>query len=70
MIMGSVNTKVFPEPVNAIPIMSLPVRTAGMPWICIGVGCVMPFFFSVFRTARGNFISLKVLMGGGGYELK
>lgn len=26
MIIGRVNTKVFPEPVNAIPIMSLPLR--------------------------------------------
>lgn len=109
MITGRVNTKVFPEPVNAMPIISLPeslpekwgrwrrgtswnssnlqgsarrrgasvtweerlVRSperavgtttlysgmgqsthiVGMPWICMGVGCWIPFFFKPLRIA-------------------
>ena len=31
MMMGSVNTSVFPEPVNAMPIISRPDKIAGMP---------------------------------------
>ena len=34
-------TSVLPLPVNAIPIMSRPASTAGMPWIWIGVGLRM-----------------------------
>jgi hypothetical protein len=31
MIAGKVNANVFPEPVNAIPIMSLPEKAVGIP---------------------------------------
>jgi hypothetical protein len=37
----------------------------GIPWICIGVGFSMPFFFKAVRMDLGNFISWKVLTGGG-----
>jgi hypothetical protein len=33
MIMGRINVSDFPLPVNAIPMMSLPVRITGKPWI-------------------------------------
>lgn len=77
MIRGSTKTKVFPDPVNAIPIISLPCSlqkrtkkvigltsldlaytyTVGMPWICIGVGWVMPLAFIDCIIEWGNFIS-------------
>ena len=55
----------LPEPVNAIPMMSRPLRITGRPWIWIGVGRAMPFRVSSSMMGRGNFISRNVLMGGG-----
>ena len=43
----------------------LPTYTVGSPCIWIGVGVTIPFFFRPESMAFGNFISLKVLMGGG-----
>ena len=45
--------------------MDRSTHTAGIPCICIGVGWWIPFFFSPCKTGFGNFISLKVLIGGG-----
>mmetsp|Transcript_6032 Transcript_6032/g.13284 ORF Transcript_6032/g.13284 Transcript_6032/m.13284 type:complete len:273 (+) Transcript_6032:1011-1829(+) len=63
--MGSVKTSVLPEPVKAIPIKSRPDSNAGMPWIWIGVGFLMPLSRNAFSTGSGNRISLNDLMGGG-----
>lgn len=57
--------KYFSCPVEAMPIMSLPDRTVGIPWNWVGVRQRMPFLFRPHRMATGNFISLKLLMGGG-----
>uniref|UniRef100_A0A7C9DWJ6 Uncharacterized protein n=1 Tax=Opuntia streptacantha TaxID=393608 RepID=A0A7C9DWJ6_OPUST len=65
MISGRTKTKVFPEPVNAIPIMSLPDKMTGSPCTWIGVGWTMPFSFNSRRMGSGNLMSLKFLIGGG-----
>eukprot|EP00967_Tisochrysis_lutea_P107756 scaffold166484_cov33-Tisochrysis_lutea.AAC.1 len=62
---GRVNTRVLPEPVNAMPIMSRPERMTGRPWIWIGVGFLIPLESRWSRTGSGNRISLKLLIGGG-----
>ena len=54
-----------PDPVKAMPMMSLPARMAGVPCIWMGVGFLMPFVSRVFRMAGGNFMSGKLGMGGG-----
>lgn len=33
----------IPDPVKLIPMMSRPASAAGMPWIWMGVGRLMPF---------------------------
>ena len=38
---------------------ALNTYTAGNPCICIGVGAVIPFFFSALSSGFGNFISYK-----------
>lgn len=43
-IMGSENTSVLPDPVNAMPIMSRPLSATGRPCIWMGVGLLI--FFS------------------------
>lgn len=43
----------------------LSTYTVGSPCIWMGVGVTIPFFFRPESMAFGNFISLKVLMGGG-----
>mmetsp|Transcript_9686 Transcript_9686/g.40615 ORF Transcript_9686/g.40615 Transcript_9686/m.40615 type:complete len:404 (+) Transcript_9686:998-2209(+) len=65
MIIGSENASDFPEPVNAMPMTSRPLRMAGKPWIWIGVGRVIPLRFSSSMMGFGNFISLNVLIGAG-----
>mmetsp|Transcript_3020 Transcript_3020/g.6843 ORF Transcript_3020/g.6843 Transcript_3020/m.6843 type:complete len:288 (-) Transcript_3020:272-1135(-) len=62
---GSANVSVFPEPVKAMPIMSLPASTAGKPWIWMGVGFLMPFSCRVRRIGSGKRMSLNDLIGGG-----
>lgn len=64
-MMGKVKTMVFPDPVNAIPIISRPLRTAGRPCICMGVGLLMLREWSKSINGVGNRISIKVLIGGG-----
>jgi hypothetical protein len=54
---GRENESVFPEPVNAIPIISRPDSIRGMPWIWIGVGLTMFFLSKYLISADGNFIS-------------
>ena len=56
-IMGREKTRVLPEPVNAIPIISRPERATGRPWIWIGVGFLMPLLSRTRRIAAGIFIS-------------
>jgi hypothetical protein len=59
--------------VSGLSILDLPLQfslssityTAGMPCICIGVGLTMPLCFKACIIVRGNFISLKYLIGGG-----
>mmetsp|Transcript_13892 Transcript_13892/g.58836 ORF Transcript_13892/g.58836 Transcript_13892/m.58836 type:complete len:284 (-) Transcript_13892:237-1088(-) len=65
MIMGRTKVNDLPDPVNAIPMMSRPLRITGRPWIWIGVGRAIPFRVSSSIMGLGNFISRKVLMGGG-----
>mmetsp|Transcript_31183 Transcript_31183/g.79494 ORF Transcript_31183/g.79494 Transcript_31183/m.79494 type:complete len:269 (-) Transcript_31183:176-982(-) len=65
MIMGSENTSVLPDPVNAMPIMSRPASATGRPCIWMGVGFLMPLVSSASQMAAGNFMSRKEVMGGG-----
>mmetsp|Transcript_29458 Transcript_29458/g.95030 ORF Transcript_29458/g.95030 Transcript_29458/m.95030 type:complete len:250 (+) Transcript_29458:1067-1816(+) len=62
---GSVKTRVLPEPVKAMPIMSRPERMTGSPWIWIGVGFLIPLACKWSKTGWGKRISWKVLIGGG-----
>mmetsp|Transcript_17986 Transcript_17986/g.59058 ORF Transcript_17986/g.59058 Transcript_17986/m.59058 type:complete len:316 (-) Transcript_17986:871-1818(-) len=62
---GREKTRVFPEPVKAIPIISLPLRATGRPWTWMGVGRSMPLALSRSRVGFGNLMSLKSLIGGG-----
>ena len=43
----------------------LPERTAGIPWIWIGVGFRMPFARRHSRMGSGYLMSLNDLIGGG-----
>uniref|UniRef100_A0A8R7VGZ5 Uncharacterized protein n=1 Tax=Triticum urartu TaxID=4572 RepID=A0A8R7VGZ5_TRIUA len=54
MMRGSTNTRVFPDPVKAMPIMSRPESTTGSPCTWMGVGCTMPFSRSIRRTGSGK----------------
>ena len=47
----------------SIKVTIIVTYTAGIPWTCIGVGWVIPLFFSVLKTARGNFISCDISNG-------
>lgn len=56
--MGKANANVFPEPVFAAPIQSLPSKMAGIQFSCIGVACFKPllvatrlnqFCFNIFH---------------------
>eukprot|EP00965_Chrysotila_dentata_P154074 5092238-Pleurochrysis_carterae.AAC.1 len=48
-----------------MPMRSRPAKTAGSPWIWIGVGFLMPFDLSALSTGSGKRISLNDLIGGG-----
>mmetsp|Transcript_5595 Transcript_5595/g.16319 ORF Transcript_5595/g.16319 Transcript_5595/m.16319 type:complete len:246 (+) Transcript_5595:1160-1897(+) len=65
MTMGRVKARVLPEPVNAMPMRSRPERTAGRPWIWMGVGLRMPLALRWSRMGWGSRMSRKLLMGGG-----
>ena len=62
---GSVNVIVFPDPVNAMPIMSRPDNAQGKPWACMGVGLTIPFANNPSKTGLGNRIRLNDWIGGG-----
>mmetsp|Transcript_66486 Transcript_66486/g.203464 ORF Transcript_66486/g.203464 Transcript_66486/m.203464 type:complete len:232 (+) Transcript_66486:1146-1841(+) len=65
MIIGTPNTSVFPLPVKAMPIMSRPFRTAGIPCIWICVGRWIPLAFKPSRMPRGSRMSSKRFTGAG-----
>mmetsp|Transcript_363 Transcript_363/g.1034 ORF Transcript_363/g.1034 Transcript_363/m.1034 type:complete len:241 (+) Transcript_363:388-1110(+) len=65
MSSGNRNDSVFPEPVNATPIMSRPDRMTGSPCIWIGVGLTMPSSSRRRTSARGSFMAAKESIGGG-----
>lgn len=45
----SEDVALFPEPVSARPMMSLPERASGMAFACIGVACV---YFSEVQASQ------------------
>mmetsp|Transcript_24391 Transcript_24391/g.52801 ORF Transcript_24391/g.52801 Transcript_24391/m.52801 type:complete len:495 (-) Transcript_24391:161-1645(-) len=65
MTMGRAKVSVFPDPVNAMPMMSRPESSAGMPCTWMGVGRVMPLALSASSMAGGIFMSAKLFRGGG-----
>ena len=50
MMAGSRKANVFPEPVCARPIRSLPFKAIGHPWLWMGVGAVNAAFLISART--------------------
>ena len=65
MTRGRAKVMVLPDPVKAMPTMSLPARATGRPCIWMGVGRRMFFAASASRMGAGNFMSRKDWMGGG-----
>mmetsp|Transcript_2871 Transcript_2871/g.10915 ORF Transcript_2871/g.10915 Transcript_2871/m.10915 type:complete len:480 (-) Transcript_2871:101-1540(-) len=63
---GRAKVTVLPDPVNAMPIMSLPDNATGMPWTWIGVGRLMPFALSASTNWGGSPIASNFLIGAGG----
>merc|ERR1719322_1475172 len=58
---GRENARVLPEPVSAIPIISLPLAIIGQHCACMGVGVVNPLHTDMILASRQK--SLKDLRG-------
>ena len=65
MTIGREKERVFPDPVKAMPTMSLPESATVSPCICMGVGRVTFFFVNASSMGGGKAMSLKDRMGGG-----
>ena len=55
---GRPKAAVLPVPVWAKPMTSLPSSTAGIAWVCMGVGSVMPRAANRFTSVLGKPISV------------
>ena len=53
---GVMNAAVFPDPVIALPQISLPINAMGIVCTCIGVGCTNPTWLKPFKIGRERFI--------------
>lgn len=60
---GRLKPRVFPEPVSAIPITSLPELSTGQQWDWISVGSFQPRTVTYFITSAGMLADAKSLSG-------
>jgi hypothetical protein len=65
MIKGMENATVFPDPVKAMPIISLPLNATGRPCTWMGVGLLIFFSLNADNRSLGNPMPSNVLIGGG-----